>query len=200
MAQGADDKYTPTGRKAYSRPEATAHGPRRGRPILHTDEREEIAIDAVSKGATRKVAARLAGVSGTTLQKWISQYPEFRKRIREADAVDEVSVVMQLRQHFGKEWRAIAYYLDRRHQWQMRSESHGDDSGDELGELVVGRTDGAALHVHPGASVEDVRASVGLDSDLPPAPKDRDEEPEQPAEQPADESGGMAYHVADSKS
>jgi transposase-like protein len=173
---------------------------RRGRPILYTDEKAEIAIKATGNGATRKAAARLAGVSGETLQKWIRDYPEFRRRIRESDAADEATVVMQLRTHFPKEWRAIAYYLDRRHQWQMRSES-AEDSAEEQGELVVGRTDGAAIHVHAGASVEDVRASVGLESDLPPAPSEEDEEPEpDPKPEPEDDSGGLAYHVADSQS
>ncbi len=47
-----------------------------------------------------------------------------------------------------------------------------DDS--ERGALLLGRAGEPPIQIHPGASVEDVRSVIGLESDLPPAPVERE--------------------------
>lgn len=76
-----------------------SHSPGPGRPDKFTDERAEQACEMATHGASLAGCARAAGVHATTLQDWLSKYPEFRKTFRRARAKGEKERLNEDSQH-----------------------------------------------------------------------------------------------------
>jgi transposase len=79
-------------------------------------------VEATRKGLGRKVAARLAGISPTTLFNWIrrgrkgeSPYVELVAQLKEAEAHGEESLVDLIDMHAASTWQAAAWRLERRY-------------------------------------------------------------------------------------
>lgn len=72
-------------------------------------------MEATRKGLTRKVAARVAGISPTTLYKYLREDAEFAQRVKSAQADGEESLVDLIREHAADTWQAAAWLLERRY-------------------------------------------------------------------------------------
>ena len=89
-----------------------------GRPTKFDDIKAQRILEAIKRGNSRAYAAGLVGVGVSTLYGWMAAYPEFREKVRAADAQAEQQVVSALfslatdktRPHF----EAIKFWLKTR--------------------------------------------------------------------------------------
>lgn len=132
---------------------------RPGRPSKLTPERASRIRAAVAGGAFATVAARAGGISGATYRAWMARgrdaerdgdgsavneadlpYVEFHESIREAEAKAEVAAVALIQQAARRgEWRAAAWFLERKHsdRWGRRDHLRQELSGPGGGPVHV---------------------------------------------------------------
>jgi hypothetical protein len=67
-----------------------------GRPTKLDDIKAQRIIEAIKRGSSRACAAGLVSVGVSTLYGWMAANPEFRERVRAADAQAEEQVVSAL--------------------------------------------------------------------------------------------------------
>jgi hypothetical protein len=84
------------------------------RPPKFNAERAKRVTDALTAGVTRKVAAQYAGVDPTTLCRWLKRYADFAAQVTLVEAQAEVSAVATIRAAAKSDWRAAAWWLERR--------------------------------------------------------------------------------------
>jgi len=97
-----------------------------GRPTKLTLEASGRIVQAVKAGNSLEVAAAFATVHRSTLQRWLQRgdpeksakrdapYREFRAEVEAARAEAEVRAVARVTQAAEKDWRAAAWFLERR--------------------------------------------------------------------------------------
>jgi transposase len=90
---------------------------------------EERIVAAVGAGNYLEAAARSAGISASTLYRWLERgerepgpYREFREAVRRAEAESEVHAVAVIRRAMSDDWRAALALIERRHpeRWRRR--------------------------------------------------------------------------------
>lgn len=137
------------------------------RPKLNDDTHNTI-VTALSQGAFRVVAARQAGIGRTTLYHWIergeadheagkpSRYADLYRAVVKAEADAEHRAIEVIHDAAPKDWRAAAWYLERRYQdrWGGRvavehsgrvTHELGDKSDAELREIAGELADRRAI-------------------------------------------------------
>jgi hypothetical protein len=102
----------PGGTQQQQRPNARARRPNKATPI-----RRGALLEALRQGASREVAAAVAGIDRTTLWRWTRYDPTFAEEVERADAEAEMAMVKVI--HDANDWRASAWWLERRrpHEW-----------------------------------------------------------------------------------
>lgn len=96
-----------------------------GRPPKLTSELIEQFCDLLIEGRTIERAAKLSGLSGTTIYRWLAMgkkqdaesiYKELVERVSEATEASEFSLLQSMRKAGSdpKNWRANAWLLERR--------------------------------------------------------------------------------------
>lgn len=106
--------------------------PRTGTTKL-TPEIQKRLVDALKKGNYRIIACALVGISDRTLREWIfkaevegdARYTELAKQVREAEAGIEQIVVARILSAGRREWKADAWYLERRFAQRWGDQSIG---------------------------------------------------------------------------
>lgn len=86
-----------------------------GRPTKRTPERERAVIDAIARGATRRLAAAWAALSEDTLQRWQRDDAAFAARVAEAESEHALRLVAMIEQQAPRDWKAASFLLERRH-------------------------------------------------------------------------------------
>lgn len=85
-----------------------------GRPTKHTPETIKRIVDALTAGCTRKAAGQYAGIDESTFCAWLRRFPDFRSSVTLAEASCEVASVAIIRQAAATDWKASAWWLERR--------------------------------------------------------------------------------------
>ena len=85
-----------------------------GRRSKATEARIEALVIALGTGCTREAAARHAGIDRTTLYRWVESDPALGTRVEKAEADVEVRLAAQIVQAVPDDWRAAAWWLERR--------------------------------------------------------------------------------------
>lgn len=85
------------------------------RPKILDDAAKQRIIEATRKGLTRAVCAGLAGVSETTLYKYLREDAQFAQEVKTAQRLGEEELVDVIRMHSVKSWQAAAWLLERRY-------------------------------------------------------------------------------------
>ena len=99
-------KRTPTGRSV-------------GRPTKCTPKTVKAIVDALSIGATRKLACEVVGLDNSTFCDWLNQKPEFAKIVSEAEGLAGMRALRNIqRVALGTkdqpgQWTASAWLLER---------------------------------------------------------------------------------------
>lgn len=94
-----------------------------GRPTKLTAEVAKKITWALRLGNFRKTAAAYAGVSERTLTEWLSRgarersgpYADFYAEVTEAEQAAEVRALGAIQQAAQRDWRAAAWFLERKH-------------------------------------------------------------------------------------
>lgn len=103
-----------------------------GRHPKLTEELARRILEALRVGNSLEVAAHHAGISRSTLQRWLSlgreeeaepRYRSFAEQVRRARADAEYYAVAVLRRAMSEDWRAALAYLERAHprRWARRA-------------------------------------------------------------------------------
>ena len=128
------------------------------RPSKYTPETAEKIVAALRAGNTLKDSALYVGIDEKTLANWRRRYSDFSDRLARAEAeatVKHVAAIARAAQ--DGDWRAAAWWLERRHSAEWRERKEQQITGKD-GESLSGLTDAeldaaiaAALAGRPGA-------------------------------------------------
>lgn len=99
---------------------------RPGAPSKFDEATRDAIIEEVARGNFDNVAAHAAGIAAATLGQWKTrgnddlehgrqtEYAEFVTRLSRASAEAELHMVQRIRAQAGEDWRAAAFYLERK--------------------------------------------------------------------------------------
>jgi hypothetical protein len=107
------------------------------RPTKRNPIVEEHILRALAEGNARWPAAALAGISGTSLSRWMAEDEDFALRVQQAEAMaiqDHLEVIKQAAD--SGTWQAAAWWLERRHPDQWGRNRRPDEMLDKP-EVVV---------------------------------------------------------------
>lgn len=110
-----DPRKTPTQRRKgekVKKPVAKHGG--NGRTWRRTPEAEDIVIQAITLGLTRRAAAAAADMSEDTLARWIREDTDFAERVKIADGRAEGMMTKAIIKATVTNWTAAAWWLERR--------------------------------------------------------------------------------------
>ena len=103
---------------------------RSGRRTRLKPEVQERVLTAIRAGNHAHVAAEYAGISASTLYRWLQRgeasrrgaYREFVEAVRKAERESEVRAVAMLQRHMEESWQAAMTYLERKYpeRWGRR--------------------------------------------------------------------------------
>lgn len=82
--------------------------------MKYTQERAQRVLEAISAGATRKAAAGHAGIDERTLYRWLERHVSFASLLRAREDDVEVRACAVIQQAALDDWRAAAWWLERR--------------------------------------------------------------------------------------
>jgi transposase len=101
-----------------------------GRRTKLTPELQSKIAGAIAAGNYHEVACALAGVSTSTFYAWLekgragkSPYVEFLEAVKKAEAAAEVKRIQIITKAADTDWKAAAWYLERRYpeRWGKRN-------------------------------------------------------------------------------
>lgn len=98
-----------------------------------SDSRIATVLEALRIGCSRRVAAASAGISDDTLRRWASRSPMLQLEIEKAEAEATMAAVESVRRAaICGDWRASAWWLERRkpEEWGLRRQ--GDQASEAL--------------------------------------------------------------------
>jgi hypothetical protein len=120
-----------------------------GRPTKLSNEVEQDICAAIENGATLRASAEAAGIAYETMNEWMKdarpRYVKFSDSVRRANARARTELIKQVKQHGRKDWRALAWILERRFK-------------DEYGANVDVTTAGQAVKIQIVPASQDVNA------------------------------------------
>ncbi len=112
----------------------------RGRLTELTPELQESIFQALASGCFVEAAAGRAGISKVTLYAWLKRgardnsgiYFDFLNAVEKATSTAEVAGLAKIRQAAADDWRAMAWWLERRYQtrWGRKSAVKVADFGE----------------------------------------------------------------------
>lgn len=108
-----------------------------GRPTRYTPEVVTKITNAIRAGNYREPAARMAGVSPTSLYAWQARYPEFAEAIQKAEAEAEGRMVAIVAAAAPKSWQAAAWWLERKQHERWMRRDRIEQTGAEGGPIQV---------------------------------------------------------------
>jgi hypothetical protein len=118
------------------------------RPTKLTPTVRDRIVQAVKAGNYMEAAARAAGISASTLYRWLERgenetagiYHDFCDAVRRAEAEAEVHAVATVRRAMSEDWRAAVAYLERRHPTRWRRHTTTEHVGADGGPIRTHET------------------------------------------------------------
>lgn len=86
-----------------------------GRKGKYNPEIVKEILTVINIGGTDKDAYEYVGINADTFYEWIKRYPEFSEQITHERLKGKVSMIRSIREQGKKDWRATAWYLERRY-------------------------------------------------------------------------------------
>jgi hypothetical protein len=115
------------------------------RPTKLTAKVQRQIVESIRSGSYAETAARSAGVSRRTYQRWLERgesdaaadrpFRAFRAQVRKAEADAELRAVNVIRDAMPNDWRAAMTYLERRYPERWRRREHVDVASDDAAEI-----------------------------------------------------------------
>lgn len=103
-----------------------------GRPTKYTPETVKKICDAITTGATYRLAAQYGGITYTTFNEWRKDNPEFSAAVEEAEGRGAMLLIGKIQKAATQSWRAAAWILERRHpeEYGRQIIDHGNKEGE----------------------------------------------------------------------
>jgi hypothetical protein len=108
---------------------------RSGGKTKKTRRRLDALLVALRAGNTRESAALYAGIHKATFYRWMAASATLRDAVEKAEADAEVAAVATVRQAFGSNWQAAAWWLERRRALHYRRQDNVQLTGAEGGPI-----------------------------------------------------------------
>jgi len=122
---------------------------KRGRKTKLDDARRDKLLKAIKGGNDKKVACEFAGISETTLYRWLEQsraknaseeLREFRESLERSEAEAETLHVARITQAANNgRWQAAAWWLERKHpeRWAQHTRIKAELSGPDGAPITI---------------------------------------------------------------
>jgi len=122
---------------------------KRGRKTKLDEARADKLIKAIKGGNDKKVACQFAGISETTLYRWLEQSKsknasqelrDFRESFERSEAEAEFAYVTRIAQAASNgRWQAAAWWLERKHpeRWAQHTKIQAEISGRDGGAITI---------------------------------------------------------------
>lgn len=110
MKQRADTVATAAPQTA----ETTGLPNKGGRPTKQCPELEDVILRGIIAGLRPAVAAQVAGIDRTTLERWRKADANFAQQIESAEASSEMENLQRINRAAARNWKAAAWILERR--------------------------------------------------------------------------------------
>jgi hypothetical protein len=115
----------------------SAHGSP-GRPFKLADpQKRKTLLEALAAGNTRKAACAYAGISEDAFARYRAEYPDFADDVREAEAKAVIRAVGLILQAGDKDWRALAWWLERRYPEEWGRKNQTILTGKDVGPVQI---------------------------------------------------------------
>lgn len=110
-----------------------------GRKTKRTPEVEAKLFEALRLGCTRRAACAYAGIHAGTLCDWANDFPEFSEAITRAEDEAEAgfSIVIQRAAANEGDWKAAAWWLERRRKEDYSARQEVEHAGKDGGPIPV---------------------------------------------------------------
>lgn len=128
--------------------------------------------DALSVGATRRLACQYAGIHEGTFANWLEEESEFAELVESAEGQAAIKWLALIDQHAQEDWRAAAWKLERRYPDEYGRKTDAAlvvENEITSFTLNIGRPDGGGLGDYETGTIIEGRASLSLDNDEPAA-------------------------------
>lgn len=91
----------------------------------------------IQAGMTREDSCILAGIARDTFYTWLKEQPDFADKILKAETECKQRNVVRVQNHAKRDWRAAAWWLERKHKQEFASLSKLEHSGPRGAPLKV---------------------------------------------------------------
>ena len=136
---------------------------RPGRPRKLADpQRRETLLKALEAGHTYKAACASAGLSEDAFARYRAEYADFADDVRQAEAKAAIRLVGQILEAGDKDWRALAWWLERRFPEEWGRKSRTIQTGVDGGPIAVQDIpfDRTKLTDHEYTTLKDLMAKI----------------------------------------
>lgn len=132
------------------------------RPTKLTDEVEKAICDAIKEGATYAAASEAAGIAYATFNEWMKdarpRFVKFSEAVRQANGEARTELIKQIRSHGRKDWRALAWILERRFRDEYGANVDITSGGNKITEITMN------WKVHEDTSDNDITQGTETDN------------------------------------
>lgn len=135
------------------------------RPTKLNKEIQDAICEAIENGATYSAAAEAAGIAVSTMNDWLKderpRFVQFSEAVRAANARFMTDALRKIREAGRKDWRALAWSLERRlpelfgQKTNVDLTSKGERIDFDYGKLIAGITPRPAADNHSPSQNQD---------------------------------------------
>lgn len=127
-----------------------------------TPELLDSIVGLIKEGVSYAQAAQAVGVGRSTLMRWKKEDQDFRDTLKKAEAQSHVSMVSVITKAAKDDWKAAAWWLERRYPQRYARRTHEPKQEDGMGVGMIirvpqYRTHEANTPAQPGTWAEDDR-------------------------------------------
>ena len=134
------------------------------RPCKLTDEVELDICNAIADGATYAAASEAAGVAYSTFNEWMKdtrpRFVKFSEAVTRANGRARAELVRDIRKHGRKDWRALAWILERRFKPEYGNGLDLTTGGEKITEIGI-------KHIDYRTGIADIENGSSTDSETP---------------------------------
>ena len=134
------------------------------RPCKLTDEVERDICNALADGATYAAASEAAGVAYETFNEWMKdtrpKFVKFSEAVRQANGRARTDLVRKIRKAGDKDWRALAWILERRFKAEYGNGLDLTTNGEKITEIGI-------KHIDYRTGIADIENGSSADSETP---------------------------------
>jgi hypothetical protein len=107
--------------------------------MKYTPDNVNKILEQLQIGMTREDTIVLVGISRETFYVWMREKPDFSDKVLHAEMVCKQRAVVRIQQHGRRDWRAAAWWLERKFKSEFAEQQTHKMVGPDGGPLLVSR-------------------------------------------------------------